>query len=139
MLHKLVKFHHQIVFTSQVIQQNVFTKWKPLNDYEKCFLFHLKIPICYQNIQFFVFPSSPLFLRIPWLELFQKLHPLIYASQFVHDIINYPTFIYHIESGKSGEKEKKIQQFEYLEKKELFRWIKILHFIVFEGLSLVKK
>ena len=55
------------------------------------------------------------------LELFQKLHSLIYASQSVHDIINYPTFIYPIESGKCGKKEKKIQQFEYLEKKELFR------------------
>ena len=31
------------------------------------------------------------------LELFQKLHPLIYANQFVHDII---------ESGKHGKKEK---------------------------------
>ena len=55
------------------------------------------------------------------LELFQKLHLLIYASQFVHDIINYPTFIYAIESGKCGKKEKKLQQFECLKKKELFR------------------
>ena len=60
--------------------------------------------------------------KIPWLgiitwpslmmqyegvsEFFQKLHPLIYASQFVHGIINYPTFIYPIESGKCGKKEK---------------------------------
>ena len=44
------------------------------------------------------------------LELFQKLHPLIYASQFVHDIIDYPTFIYPIESGKCRKKEKKIRQ-----------------------------
>ena len=51
------------------------------------------------------------------LELFQTLHPLIYASQFVHDIINYPTFIYPIESWKCGKKEKKLQQFEYLTKK----------------------
>ena len=42
------------------------------------------------------------------LELFQKVHPLIYASQFIHDIINCPTFIYPIESGKCGKKEKKI-------------------------------
>ena len=55
------------------------------------------------------------------LELFQKLHPLICRSQFVHDIINYPTFIYPFESGNCGKKEKKLQQFEYLEKKELFR------------------
>ena len=55
------------------------------------------------------------------LELFQKLHLLIYASQFLHDIINYPTFIYPIESGKRGKKEKKLPQFEHLKKKELFR------------------
>ena len=36
-------------------------------------------------------------------------------------IINYPTFIYPIESGKYGKKDKKLQQFEYLKKKELFR------------------
>ena len=48
------------------------------------------------------------------LELFQKSYPLIYASQFVHNIINYPTFIYPIESGECGKKEKKLQQFEYL-------------------------
>ena len=71
------------------------------------------------------------------LELFQKLHLLIYASQFVHDIINYPTFIYPIESGKCGKKKKKLQQFWYLKKKELFRWNEKF-FIVFEGLSLVK-
>ena len=55
------------------------------------------------------------------LELFQKLYPLIYASQFVHDIINYLSFIYPIESAKCGKKEKKLQQFEYLKKKELFK------------------
>ena len=54
------------------------------------------------------------------LELFQKLHLLIYAIQFVHDIINYPTFIYPIESAKCGKKEKKLQQFEYFEKKRAF-------------------
>ena len=68
------------------------------------------------------------------LELFQTFQLLVYASQFVHDIINYPTFIYPIESGKCGKKEKKFQQFEYLEKKELSRWNKKF-FIVFEGLS----
>ena len=55
------------------------------------------------------------------LELFQKLHPLIYASQFLHDIINHPTFIYPVESGKCGKKEKKLQQFEYLDETELYR------------------
>ena len=68
------------------------------------------------------------------LELFQKVQPLVSASQFVHDIINYPTFIYPIESGKCGKKEKKLQQLEYLEKND-----EIKVFIVFEGLSLVRK
>ena len=72
------------------------------------------------------------------LELCQKLHLLIYASQSVHDIKNYPIFIYRIESGNCWKKEKKLQQFEYLEKKELFRWNNKF-FIVFGGLSLVKK
>ena len=58
------------------------------------------------------------------LELFQKLHPLIYASQFVHDITDFPTFIYPIESGKCRKKEKKLQQFEYLKKKKLLHEIK---------------
>ena len=58
------------------------------------------------------------------LELFEKLHLLIYASQFVHDIINYPTFIYPIESGKCGKKDKKLQQFEHLEKKSVLDEIK---------------
>ena len=58
------------------------------------------------------------------LELFQKLHLLIYASQFVHDIIDYPTFIYPIESGKCRKKEKKLQQFAYLKKKKLLHEIK---------------
>ena len=72
------------------------------------------------------------------LDLFQKLHSLIYASMFVHDIIDYPTFIYPIESGKCRKKEKKLQQFEYLKKKKLLHEIKKF-FIVFEGLSLMKK
>ena len=55
------------------------------------------------------------------LESFHKLHPLIYASQFVSDNINHPTFIYPIESEKCRKKEKKLQQFEYLKKKDLFR------------------
>ena len=58
------------------------------------------------------------------LELFQKLHPLIYASQFVHDIIDYPTFIYPIKSGKCRKKERKLQQFEHLKEKKLLHEIK---------------
>ena len=71
------------------------------------------------------------------LELFQKLRQLIYASQFVHDI-NYPIFIYPIKSGKCGKKEKKLQQFEYLEKKKLLKRNEKF-FIVFEGLSFGEK
>ena len=51
------------------------------------------------------------------LELFQKLYPLIYKSQFVRDIITYLTYIYPIESGKCGKKDKKLQQLEHLTKK----------------------
>ena len=49
------------------------------------------------------------------LDLFQKSHPLIHASQLVHDII---------ESGNCGKKEKKLQQFEYLKKKSFLDEIK---------------
>ena len=36
-----------------------FTKWQPLKNYEKCFLFHLKISFCSQDIKFFVIFSLP--------------------------------------------------------------------------------
>ena len=38
----------------------------------------------------------------------------------VHDIINYPTFIYPIESEKCGKKGKKIQQFGYVNNENSF-------------------
>ena len=38
-----------------------FTKWYPFKNYEKRFLFHLKTSFRSQNIQTFVFSSSPLF------------------------------------------------------------------------------
>ena len=38
-----------------------FTKWQPLNNYEKCFLFHLKNYIHSRDIQIFVFLFFPLF------------------------------------------------------------------------------
>ena len=63
------------------------------------------------------------------LESFQKSGPLNYTSQFV--IINYTTFIYPIESGKCGQKEKKLNNLNISKKKELF--------IVFEGLSFGEK
>ena len=54
------------------------------------------------------------------LELFQKLDPLIYSSQFVHDIVDYPTFIYPIESGKSRKKEKKLHNLNISRKKSFY-------------------
>ena len=66
-----------------------------------------------------------------------KLHLLIYASQFIHDIINHPTFIYPIESGKCRRKEKKLRQFEYLIKKISFLDEMKRFLIVFERLSSV--
>ena len=71
-------------------------------------------------------------------ELFQKLHPLIYASQFFNNIMNYPTFIYTIESGNCGKKMNKLQQCAYLEKKELLKQNKKF-FVAFEGLSFGEK
>ena len=69
-----------------------------------------------------------------WEELFQKLHLLIYASQFVHDIINYPIFIYPTESGKCGKKRENYNNLNMSRKKETFTWNKKV-FVVFEGLS----
>ena len=40
------------------------TKWQPFKNYEKCLLFHLKSSFCSQDIQFFLFPPSPLFLPV---------------------------------------------------------------------------
>ena len=54
------------------------------------------------------------------LEFFQKLHLPTYACQFAHDIIDYPTFIYPIESEKCRKKEKKLRQFAYLKKKSFY-------------------
>ena len=41
-----------------------FTKLQPFKHYERCFLFHLKSSFRSEDIQIFVFPSSPLFLPI---------------------------------------------------------------------------
>ena len=51
------------------------------------------------------------------LELCQKLHLLIYASQSVHDIINYPTFISRIESENCWKKEKNYNNLNISRKK----------------------
>ena len=43
-----------------------FTKWHPFKNYEKCFLFHLKSSFWSQDIQIFVFLSSPLFFPVSY-------------------------------------------------------------------------
>ena len=40
---------------------HIFYQWQSLNDYEKCFLFHLKSSFCSRDIQSFVFLFSALF------------------------------------------------------------------------------
>ena len=52
------------------------------------------------------------------VELFQKLHLQIYASQFMTSQINPLSFVLlYLESGKEG---KKLQKFEYLENEKSF-------------------
>ena len=43
-----------------------------------------------------------------------------YLCKPVHDIINYFTFVSHIESGKSGKEGKKLRKLEYLENEKSF-------------------
>ena len=69
------------------------------------------------------------------LDLFQKLHPLIRGSQFLHDIIDYPTFIILLNLG-SAERNRKNYNLNISRKKKTFTQ---MFFIAFEGLSLVKK
>ena len=61
--------------------------------------------------------------NVVW-ELFQKLHSLIYASQFIHDIIDYPTFIYPIESGKCKRMRKNYSNLNISRKKKFLHEIK---------------
>ena len=58
-------------------------KWKPLKNYEKCFLFHLKSSFRSRDIQFFVFPSSPLFLSVS-----HCVRGCLKISLKVYDVIN---------------------------------------------------
>ena len=54
------------------------TKWCPFKNYEKCFLFHLKISFRSRDIQFFVFLSFPLFLPVEgWSKMNLKVHDVI--------------------------------------------------------------
>ena len=57
-----------------------FTKWQPLNNYKKCFLFHLKCSFHCQDIQIFVFASSPLFFPVShWLRGWWKINSKVYG------------------------------------------------------------
>ena len=57
-----------------------FTKWQCLNNYEKCFLFHLKSSFHCQDIQILVFPSSSLFFPVKhWLRGWWKKNLKVYG------------------------------------------------------------
>ena len=49
---------------SAVYQILIFHQMIALKNYEKCFLFPLKSSFCSQDIQIFLFQSSPLFLPV---------------------------------------------------------------------------
>ena len=58
------------------------TKWQPFQNYEKCFSFHLKSSFHSQDIQIFVFLSSPLFLPVShcfrgWSKINLKVYDII--------------------------------------------------------------
>ena len=50
-------------------------------------------------------------------ELFQKVHLLIYGSQFMTQIVPLSFVLFNLESGKER---KKLQKFEYLEIEKTF-------------------
>ena len=58
------------------------TKWQSFKNHKKCFLFHLKSSFRSQDIQIFVFSSSPLFLPVShcfigWVEENLKVYEVI--------------------------------------------------------------
>ena len=59
-----------------------FTKWLPLKNYQKCFLFHLKSSFHSWDIHIFLFSSSPLFFPVShcfkgWSKKNLKIHYVI--------------------------------------------------------------
>ena len=67
-----VIFYHFFISNQMIALQN----------YEKCFLFHLKSSFRSQDIQIFVFPSSPLFLPVShcfrgWSKINLKVYDII--------------------------------------------------------------
>ena len=58
------------------------------------------------------------------LELFQKLHSLIYASQFVHDIINFPLSFILLNLGTTERKRKNYNNLNISRKKSFLDKIK---------------
>ena len=57
----------------------------------------------------------------------------------VHDIINYSTSIYPLESGKCGKEGKNYKNLNISRNKKFFRWSKKTFLVVFKGLSFGEK
>ena len=57
----------------------------------------------------------------------------------IHDIINYSTSTYPLESGKCGKERKKLQKFEYLKNEKSFLDEIKTFFMDFKGLSFCEK
>ena len=76
-------------------------KWQPFKNYEKCFLFHLKSSFRSQDIQIFVFPSSPLFLPVShcfraWSKINLKVYDVINCLN--KNLMTH--FLWYVEKGK---------------------------------------
>ena len=62
--HTFISLRYLKLASAIFYQIFIFTKWQPFQNYEKCFLFHLKSSFRSRYSQIFVFPSSPLFLPV---------------------------------------------------------------------------
>ena len=54
-----------------------FTEWQILNNYEKCFLFHLKSSFSSQDILISVFPPSPFHCFREWSKINLRVYDVI--------------------------------------------------------------
>ena len=78
-----------------------FTKWQPLNNYKKCFLFHLKSSFQSRDFQNFVFPSSPLFFPVShWLKGWLKINLKVYDISNCLDKNSITHFVWYFEGEK---------------------------------------
>ena len=97
-----IAFHSIPKLVSAIFQQILFfTKWKPFNNYKRCFLFHLKSFVCSRDIQIFVFPSSPLSLHVSycfraWSKINLKVYDVIICLN--KNLITY--FVWYLEKEK---------------------------------------